>query len=865
MAEGTYLVNAFWIQTQQGSIGFYGGFNRTESIREQRNWAANKTIVDGCANGCAVGVQNTTATIDGFTLQDGVMPYTPGGGISSSNCPLLTIQNNIIRGNTADQGGGLGDWGSTLLVIDNVFVCNSAANGAGIYCCGTSGQFIANTIICNQAGYNGCDPGDGGGVYLDYAGGFFPPDSGGSQVVPSFTSNIIAFNNCGGIYNNCTEVSPVCACNDVYGNGGYNYACAVGQPFDHHLDMSSDPAITNVDWGDYHIASTSPCRWAGQIVSGVSYPLDIDHNARTSSGTIDIGAEEWNGINPVAEGTSVFYVDSGGSGNGSGGWNNAAGDLQTAINTASAGGGQVWVTMGAYNNVHITLSSPVRVYGGFHVGDTSITQRSGDPTQTVLDGGGSDTVVTMNGLLGCAIDGLMIRNGATPYDGGGIYCSNSIPCINNCLVILNTAGPGGQGYGYPGGIYGCGGGISCCNSSPLITNCTISNNQSIGYFSGYDGFSGGCGDGIYCGGNSSPTISNCQVTSNTSPLSNICTPWCGAGIWCDTECRPVISGCTITNNSCHGIYCDGCPMVTISGNTIQGSHVLTDTDADEQDEDDCGGGIFCLGPSSIVAITNNTIGGVQTAQGNTASYEGGGIFCNEVTATIDSNLIENNRCGIDPSGSATLAFTMGGGLSMWNCPGSVITNNVFAYNLTNGSANDPQGGGGIYVNQATSVDTAALPVAIVNNTFVCNSSAEGTPLTAKAYGGAVQIDGNTSPAVSATILNNIFYGNLALNGNSVAFTAYDGVGAVGTISYCNACPGTSGHYYADTANGSSFTFGSDCLNQDPIFVSINSGNPASDNYHLSASPLSPCIDQGPVNTTPPYKGPRQGWQPSARR
>ncbi len=52
--------------------------------------------------------------------------------------------------------------------------------------------------------------------------------------------------------------------------------------------------------------------------------------------------------------------------------------------------------------------------------------------------------------------------------------------------------------------------------------------------------------------------------------------------------------------------------------------------------------------------------------------------------------------------------------------------------------------------------------------------------------------------------------------------------------------------------GEPLTLGSDCLSLDPLFISINPGNPANDNYHLSCSPLSPCIDQGPMNGAAPY-------------
>ncbi len=299
----------------------------------------------------------------------------------------------------------------------------------------------------------------------------------------------------------------------------------------------------------------------------------------------------------------------------------------------------------------------------------------------------------------------------------------------------------------------------------------------------------GVPDGIYGIGQPPPAITGNVITGNTVWGNNpLVIDGNGGGIWFDTGTSPTITGNTISNNMCHGIYCLQCVAAVISGNTITGNYVVADVgnDSDEHDSDDVGGGIGIYGTSPAsctVTISHNIIGGSSENLGNVASYEGGGIYCAYATVTIDSNLIENNACGYTFPNCQSPAATMGGGLTLRNCnAGCLVTNNVFAYNLTNGAAGDLQGGGAIYAYESAP--------AIVNNTFVCNSSAEGSPLIPKAYGGAIQIDNHTSPATSATILNNIFYDNVALKGNSAASTN----GATGTVADRDAYPIPGGIY-----------------------------------------------------------------------
>ena len=922
VAEGMYQ-EAGTINLKAG-VGLYGGFAGTERAREDRNWATNKTILDGSGTHTVVNIDSggtaTNTCIDGFVIQNGYCNNANGGGGVYCYNASGTIADSIIRNNDATNywGGGVYVTGnlSNPIIAGNVFSGNKAEDGGGICFDGSQGQITNNTIIGNLAAIYG------GGMNL-YA-----------YHTIALSNNIVAFNTGGGAY---YSSGVTFAKNDVYGNGDYNYYNGIAYTVPSADLAPQDPLIPNIAWGDWNLAHNSPCINAGSNTVTLPSSLDIDGQPRWRNGSIDIGADEW-WTDPAPGPATVIYVGPSGADSAAGtSWGNAVATVQRGITLASnAGGGQVWVAAGktytkAGSAATVANVEPfVYVYGGFAGTETLLSQRNWTTNQTILDGGGSGSVVTMNGVSFCQIDGFTIQHGSGylngyKYCGGGIYCSYSSTTIANDTITSDSAGSG-YSDGYGGGIYcyyssgtisncavsnntacddgggiwcsnspfpitnctvtsntcgGSGGGI-CCDSTASMTNDTVTNNQA-GYGSGggvsastlsaadctissnYANGSGGgvsagtlsmtgcivennqsagCGDGIACGGTSPSTISGSTIAGNTSTPSNA---WGGGGIWCEGGPSIAICSNTITSNACHGIICEACTTATVSGNTIAGNYGTADIYGDDDwDEDEAGGGVYFDGTGvsgATVNISGNIIGGATASLGNTAPYEGGGIFCNSITATIDSNLIQNNVC-LPYAGNT--AGTRGGGMSMRSCPGSVVTNNVFAYNLTNGSPSDVPGGGAIYAN-------ASAP-AIVNNTFVYNGSGSGnvtnpSTFTRKLYGGAIQIDYGYN-GTPASIVNNVFYGNLAENGNSVAFTD----SAAGTISYCDAYPdaGTYLHYVHDTQ--SSFTLGSECVNQDPIFVSINSGNPANDNYHLTySSPnFSPCVDVGHINGAAPY-------------
>jgi hypothetical protein len=98
VAAGTYVERV----ALKAGVGLYGGFAGSETDLAQRNWVANRTILDGNQAGCVVtgplGATSSTR-IDGFTITNGSASY--GGGLFIYYYSSLTIANTIIAFNSS--------------------------------------------------------------------------------------------------------------------------------------------------------------------------------------------------------------------------------------------------------------------------------------------------------------------------------------------------------------------------------------------------------------------------------------------------------------------------------------------------------------------------------------------------------------------------------------------------------------------------------------------------------------------------------------------------------------------------------------------------------------------------------------------
>ena len=139
--SGTYLtgVDRNYAFNLKADVAIYGGFDGTETLRSERDWRNNVTVLSGDISGDDSGFLNNTensyhvvmgfnadgAVIDGFTITGGNADDTginaSGAGIYSNS--TLTIANCTFQwNNAAFRGAGLFNYGtSNSTITESVF------------------------------------------------------------------------------------------------------------------------------------------------------------------------------------------------------------------------------------------------------------------------------------------------------------------------------------------------------------------------------------------------------------------------------------------------------------------------------------------------------------------------------------------------------------------------------------------------------------------------------------------------------------------------------------------------------------------------------------------------------------------------
>ncbi len=486
------------------------------------------TVIDGRRSGSVVRFEESAsreASLIGFTIRNGSPSGSPGlrhGGGICITASEPTVARNTITGNEAGEGGGIYIASGSPKIIHNRITGNSAVyGGGGIYVDSGSSLIINNLILGNSAWHGGGIEVYGGGPMIvnntimsniAYSGGGLET---GYAYYPIVVNSIVAFNSSGICQYGIHSVDSF-RHNCVYGNVAYDYS-GVSNATGINGNISADPLITDLKYGNVHLQPGSPCVDAG--TSGYvldNEDIDGDPRNRRGDGLVDIGADEFDGMLwPGGPHVTIRVNPLGDDQNDGSSWSTPKRTVQAAIDSASAVGGDVWVAVGTYSE-EVTLHSFSHVYGGFSGSEMSREERDWCRNVTTLDGEGGRSVVNARaGHLVSTLDGFTVTNGSA-QDGGGFHLNLSSPEVANNIIVENSASQGGGLYAY--------------FSSPVLRNNRIRRNDAS------------VGGGIYMAASFSPlaTITDNEIDHNHGTF--------GGGVRLHTS-SPVIANNAVTFNS----------------------------------------------------------------------------------------------------------------------------------------------------------------------------------------------------------------------------------------------------------------------------------------------------------------------------
>jgi predicted outer membrane repeat protein len=463
-----------------------------------------------------------------------------GGGIFCNDNSSLNIVNTTIIGNrTLASGGGIYCDNSNLNLTNVIISADTAllGSGGGIYCDSSNLNLADVTINGNVAQYY-----HGGGIYC------WNSNSSLTNVTMSGNS---AFQNGGGIYCDSSSVNlanvTISGNNARFGGGVYSDNPVLNFDTANQCNIFLNFAGSGCDLYAINCNNTVDVKVDTFTVlqpdDYFAYPIDMF--------TFDILNAKIEQVN------QNLYVSPTGSDY------NTGLTINDPLLTVSYALAKILADSSNPLKIHLSdgVYSPSQTGERFPLNCRSYVSLIGEnEASTILDGEEISGILTCMHDNNFSIQDISIKNGRTSQ-GGGIYCDNSSPSLNNVTINENFAASLGVGEG--GGIY-------CSFSGPILTNVTISKNAASSWL-------GGNGGGIYCN-NSNPSLINVLVLENTAygginyhssiPIltnvtksgNGIISTWDGegGGIYCINNSSPNLINATISGNSANrdggGIY-----------------------------------------------------------------------------------------------------------------------------------------------------------------------------------------------------------------------------------------------------------------------------------------------------------------------
>jgi hypothetical protein len=196
----------------------------------------------------------------------------------------VTLKDCMLSGNSADMGAG-----ASSSTLNN---CSLSSNIAIRLGGGAFGATLNNcTLTGNQAA--GTNSWEGGGGAYD--GSLYNCTLTGNSAALGGGENNSTLDNCIVYFN----IAPKAAnCYDYSGWGVMNHCCTTPMPTNGVGNITNAPLFVDYAGGNLHLQSNSPCINAG-FNAYAPGPTDLDGLPRIVSGTVDIGAYEFQGPGSV--------------------------------------------------------------------------------------------------------------------------------------------------------------------------------------------------------------------------------------------------------------------------------------------------------------------------------------------------------------------------------------------------------------------------------------------------------------------------------------------------------------------------------------------------------------------------------------
>jgi predicted outer membrane repeat protein len=271
-------------------VSVYGGFAGTETLLEERNLAANETVLSGDLSGndgpsftnrtdnsYRVVTVSAAALLDGLTVRGGYGPFGNGAGAFVS--AAATFAECVITDNYGQRGGGVYVSGGTPTLRDSFVTGNHAntnAGGIGVYAGTTTiagtrlegnssttggGLYVESAVVLTDDAFSANSASTGGGIA-----------TGGVGVVSAdgctFTGNTASASGAGAALSGSSVVrDSVFTGNSATAGGGAVYAYLSGAPEVHRCVFTDNTAGR---WGGAVQTSNSSPTFAGCVFNSNS-------------------------------------------------------------------------------------------------------------------------------------------------------------------------------------------------------------------------------------------------------------------------------------------------------------------------------------------------------------------------------------------------------------------------------------------------------------------------------------------------------------------------------------------------------------------------------------------------------------------